>query len=54
MSRKMLQPDPAAPTFSSAIADAHNYIEWIIATLQPYLAAACLKWALGTAATTNI
>jgi len=37
MSDKALQPGSAPPTFSSAIADAHNYMEWIISTLRPYL-----------------
>jgi SAM-dependent methyltransferase len=47
MSGKMLQPDPAAPTFSSAIADAHNYMEWIISTLRPYLGRNVLEIGVG-------
>ncbi len=47
MSGKMLQPEPAAPTFSSAIADAHNYMEWIIGTLRPYLGRNVLEVGVG-------
>jgi 16S rRNA A1518/A1519 N6-dimethyltransferase RsmA/KsgA/DIM1 with predicted DNA glycosylase/AP lyase activity len=37
MSNKALQSGSAPPTFSSAIADARNYMEWIVSTLRPYL-----------------
>lgn len=47
MSGKMLQSDPASPTFSSAIADAHNYMEWIISTLRPYLGRNVLEVGVG-------
>jgi hypothetical protein len=37
MKADTLQTEPLAPTFSSAIADARNYMDWIVATLRPYL-----------------
>jgi SAM-dependent methyltransferase len=36
-----------APTFSSAIADAHNYMDWIIGTMRPYLGRDVLEVGVG-------
>jgi hypothetical protein len=40
-------PGEMAPTFSSAIADAHNYMDWIIGTMRPYLGRDVLEVGVG-------
>jgi SAM-dependent methyltransferase len=35
------------PTFSSAIADAHNYMDWIVGSLQPYFGKDILEVGIG-------
>ena len=39
--------DQMAPTFSSAIADAHNYMDWIIGTIRPYFGHDVLEVGIG-------
>jgi SAM-dependent methyltransferase len=39
--------DRLEPTFSSAIADARNYMDWIVATLRPYLGKDILEVGIG-------
>jgi len=41
------QPDAGAPTFPTAIADATNYIDWIIAKFTPYLGGKVLEVGIG-------
>ena len=36
-----------APTFSSAISDAHNYMDWIVGTLRPYFGHDVLEVGVG-------
>jgi SAM-dependent methyltransferase len=36
-----------APTFSSAIADAHNYMNWIVGTMRPYFGRDVLEVGIG-------
>jgi SAM-dependent methyltransferase len=36
-----------APTFSSAIADAHNYMDWIVDTMRPYFGRDVLEIGIG-------
>jgi SAM-dependent methyltransferase len=43
----MSQTDPMAATFSSAIADAHNYMDWIIGTMRPYFGRDVLEIGIG-------
>jgi SAM-dependent methyltransferase len=43
----MSETDPMAPTFSSAIADAHNYMDWIIGTMRPYFGHVVLEVGIG-------
>jgi SAM-dependent methyltransferase len=37
----------AEPTFSSAVADARNYVDWIVGTLRPYLGREILEVGFG-------
>jgi SAM-dependent methyltransferase len=43
----MSETQQMAPTFSSAIADAHNYMDWIIGTLRPYFGHDVLEVGIG-------
>jgi SAM-dependent methyltransferase len=36
-----------APTYSSAIADAHNYMSWIVGTMRPYFGRDVLEVGIG-------
>lgn len=47
MKADALPTDPLAPTFSSAIVDARNYMDWIVATLRPYLGQSVLEVGIG-------
>ena len=47
MKADALQTEPLAPTFSSAIVDARNYMDWIVATLRPYLGQSVLEVGIG-------
>ena len=47
MKADALQTEPLAPTFSSAIVDARNYMDWIVATLRPYLGQNVLEVGIG-------
>jgi SAM-dependent methyltransferase len=47
MSADTLQTEKLAPTFSSAIADARNYMDWIVGTLRPYLGRNVLEVGIG-------
>jgi SAM-dependent methyltransferase len=47
MNANAQQAQPLAPTFSSAIADARNYMAWIVATLRPYLGRNVLEAGIG-------
>jgi SAM-dependent methyltransferase len=47
MKADALQTEPLAPTFSSAIVDARNYMGWIVATLRPYLGRSVLEAGIG-------
>ena len=47
MNADALRTGPLAPTFSSAIVDARNYMAWIVATLQPYLGRNVLEVGIG-------
>jgi SAM-dependent methyltransferase len=40
-------PDLFAPTFSSAIADARKYMDWIVTTMRPYLGSNLLEVGVG-------
>jgi SAM-dependent methyltransferase len=43
----MSETDKMAPTFSSAVADAHNYMDWIISTMRPYFGHDVLEVGIG-------
>jgi SAM-dependent methyltransferase len=47
MSASAQQTEALAPTFSSAIVDARNYMAWIVATLRPYLGKDVLEVGIG-------
>jgi SAM-dependent methyltransferase len=47
MNAETLQTEELAPTFSSAIADARNYMDWIVGTLRPYLGRDILEVGIG-------
>lgn len=47
MSGGQADADRLEPTFSSAIADAHNYMDWIVATMRPYLGKDILEVGIG-------
>src|ERR1700730_9030781 len=47
MSANAQQHEPLAPTFSSAIVDARNYMDWIVATLRPYFGQSVLEVGIG-------
>jgi SAM-dependent methyltransferase len=47
MTADALQTEPFAPTFSSAIVDARNYMTWIVATLRPHLGRNVLEVGIG-------
>src|ERR1700760_3697374 len=47
MKADALQTEPLAPTFSSAIVDARNYMDWIVATLRPFFGKRGLEGGIG-------
>ena len=47
MNADALQTESLAPTFSSAIADARNYMDWIVGALRPYLGRDILEVGIG-------
>jgi SAM-dependent methyltransferase len=47
MNANAQQTEPLAPTFSSAIVDARNYMDWIVTTLRPYLGRNVLEAGIG-------
>ena len=47
MNAEAFQSEALAPTFSSAIADARNYMDWIVGTLRPYLGRDILEVGIG-------
>jgi SAM-dependent methyltransferase len=47
MGTDTVQTEALAPTFSSAIADAHNYMDWIVGTFRPYLGRDVLEVGIG-------
>src|SRR5262245_2542657 len=47
MSSGQTDADRLNPTFSSAIADARNYMNWIVSTMRPYLGKEILEVGIG-------
>jgi SAM-dependent methyltransferase len=47
VSENMSETQQMAPTFSSAIVDAHNYMDWIIGTIRPYFGHDVLEVGIG-------
>lgn len=47
MSEQTSDPGQIPPTFSSAIADAHNYMDWIVGTLRRYFGQNVLEVGIG-------
>lgn len=47
MNERAHSPGDPAPTFSTAIADARNYMDWIVSTMRPYLGRDLLEVGIG-------
>jgi SAM-dependent methyltransferase len=47
MKTAAVQAKPLAPTFSGAVADARNYVSWIVDTFRPYLGRQILEIGFG-------